>query len=538
MRPHSLSLALKFSIAVTILIVLSTFAVATLIIAYQKDALSQGAFEGNRAMAKNLAHDAAEPLLMFDPLRLEELVKTVQEATACRYAMIVDREGMVVAHTRRDRLGAKIADGDRLDLSGRTLDAKSLVKEAMYDNAPVMEFHHPITIGSEGLGTATLAFSLGAMEGVIEGRLASLRNYIYMITGIMLFVGIAGAFAVSNYLTKPLKRLKGRMIDVQSGKLDVEVENAGLIRCWERLACANKDCPSYGRLRCWAVAGTFCHGEVQGTFAQKIGDCRQCVVYRESCGDEVYELVEVFNQMLKDLRHNLQELEKANVERARMERLSALGEMATIVAHETKNPLNAIKLAASYLKNNFQGELLTEFLGIIEEETDRLNEISSNFLGFSKPAPINLRPCHVNAIVETTVDLIRREATDRNIEIVVLKDENLPVLMCDFSKIKQALLNLLINAMDASAAGNTISVFTETSGPDVRIIVQDRGRGMSAEEAEKVFKPFYSTKTRGTGLGLAIVDRIVKEHGGEIRLESAPGTGAKFSIMLKAGGHA
>ncbi|MHB8893566.1 MAG: sensor histidine kinase [Candidatus Geothermincolia bacterium] len=538
MKPHRLSLALKFSLAVTMLIVLSMFAVATLIITYQKDALSQGAFESNLAMSKNLARDAAESLLMFDPLRLDELVKTVQEATACRYVMIVDAEGTVVAHTRRDRLGSKMAGENRLDGVSFPRDARILVKEAVDDHELVREFHHPIAIGSEGLGMATLAFTLSAMEGVIEGRLSSLRNYIYMITGIMLFVGIAGAFAVSNYLTKPLKRLKDRMLDVQSGKLEVEVENPGLIRCWERLECGKNDCPSYGRLRCWAVAGTFCHGEVQGAFAQKIGDCRQCVVYRESCGDEIYELVEVFNQMLKDLRHNLQELEKANVEKARMERLSALGEMAAVVAHETKNPLNAIKLAASYLKNNFRGELLTEFLGIIEEETDRLNEISSNFLGFSKPSPINLKPCYVNAIVETTVDLIRQEATDRNIEIVVLKDENLPLITCDFSKIKQALLNLLINAMDASAAGNTISVSTEASGSDVRIVVQDTGKGMSAEETEKIFKPFYSTKTRGTGLGLAIVDRIIKEHGGEIRLDSAPGKGTKFTIRLQASAHA
>jgi signal transduction histidine kinase len=508
-------------------------AVATLIITYQKEALSQSAFESNLAMSKNLAHDAAEPLLTFDPLRLDELVKTVQEATSCRYAMIVDKEGTVVAHTSRDRLGSTITERDRLDMISRPFDVKDFVKDHLYDNEPAKEFSHTIAIGSEGLGIATVAYSLKAMEDVIEGRLSRLKKYIYMITGIMLLAGITGAFAVSNYLTKPLKRLKDRMLDVQSGNLDVEVENPRLIKCWERLDCAKKDCPSYGGVRCWDVAGTFCHGEVQGSFAQKIGDCRKCVVYRESCGDEIHELVEVFNQMLKDLRYNLQELEKANSEKAQLERLSALGEMASTVAHETKNPLNAIKLAASYLKNNFQGELLTEFLGIIEEEAERLNEISSNFLGFSKPAPLNLKQCNLNAIVEVTVDLIRQEATDRNIEIIVLKDENLPLMPCDFSRIKQALLNLLINAMDTSAAGDTISVNTKTSGPDVKIIVQDTGRGMSSEEVGKIFKPFYTTKTRGSGLGLAIVDRIIKEHGGEIEVDSMPGKGTKFIMTMK-----
>ena len=534
MRPRKLNLALKFSIAVTILIVLSMSAVATLIITYQKEALSQSAFENNLVMSKNLAHDAAEPLLMFDPLRLDELVRTVQEATSCRYAMIANNRGIVVAHTQRDRLGSVVTEKDSFDMLTGPFDMKEFVQEHIAGNEVIKEFSHPIMIGSEGLGMATVAYSLEAMGAVIEGRLAGLKKYIYMITGLMLLVGITGAFVVSNYLTKPLKRLKDRMLDVQSGNLDVEVENSRLIKCWERLNCAKKDCPSYGGFRCWAVAGTFCHGEVQGAFAQKIGDCRKCVVYQESCGDEIHELVEVFNQMLKDLRYNLKELDKANSEKARMERLSALGEMAATVAHETRNPLNAIKLAASYLKNNFQGELLTEFLGIIEEEAARLNEISSNFLDFSKPSPLNLKRCSINAIVEATVDLIRQEATDRNLELIVLKDENLPLMPCDFSRIKQALLNLLINAMDASAEGDTISVFTEAFGSGVQIIIQDTGKGMSAEETENIFKPFYSTKTRGSGLGLAIVDRIIKEHGGELDVDSMPGKGTKFIMTVKA----
>ncbi|MHB8880661.1 MAG: ATP-binding protein [Thermodesulfovibrionales bacterium] len=533
MRFPRLNLALKFSIAVNLLIVLSMFAVATLIITYQKEALNQSAFESNLAMSKNLAHDAAESLLMFDPLRLDELVNTVQEATSCRYAMIVDKEGTIVAHTQRNRLGSSITQKDRRDMLNRPFDMKDSVKEHLSGDELVKEFSHPIMIGSERLGMATVAYSLKAMEAVIENRLASLKKYIYMITGIMLLAGIAGAFVVSNYLTKPLKKLKDRMLDVQSGNLEVEVENPRLVKCWERLDCVKKDCPSYGGVRCWAVAGTFCHGEVQGSFAQKIGDCRKCIVYRESCGDEIHELVEVFNQMLRDLRFNLQELENSNLEKARMERLSALGEMASTVAHETKNPLNAIKLAASYLKSNFQGGLLTEFLGIIEEETERLNEISSDFLGFSKPAPLNLKPCNINAVLEVTVDLIRQEATDRNIEIVVQKDENLPLMPCDFSKIKQALLNLLINAMDVSLAGDTISVFTKAAKAGTQIVVQDTGPGMSTEEIEKIFRPFYSTKTRGSGLGLAIVDRIIKEHGGEIKVDSMPGKGTKFIITMK-----
>ena len=532
MKPNRLSLGQKFSIAVTVLIVLAMLGVTTLIINYQKDSLRQNTFESNLAMTRNLAHDAKGPLLMFDPLRLNELVTTVMEATSCAYAIVVDREGIVVAHTQRAFLGAQLSEQSFpepiLTLSG----GRESIREYSHENEPVKEFSVPIKIGSEIIGVAAVAYSIRSIDAAIEARLKNLKRYIYLITGIILLFGIAGAFAVSRLLTKPLKRLKETMLDIQTGNLDVEVEDPGIVRCWERMDCDKRDCPSYGKTRCWAIAGTFCCGNVQGTFAQKIGDCRKCVVYRESCGDEIRELVEVFNQMVRDLRYNLTELEKANTAKARLERLSALGEMAMTVAHETKNPLNSIRLAASYLKKNFQGEILTEFLSIIEEEVMRLNDITSNFLGFSKPAPIKLKTCDINVIVKSTVELIRQEATDRNIEVVILTDEHIPPFPCDFSRMKQALLNLLINALDASSAGDTITITTEAAGAQMKLSVQDTGPGIRPEALENIFKPFYTTKTRGSGLGLAIVDRIVKEHKGEIAVDSIVGKGTTFTIAL------
>jgi signal transduction histidine kinase len=538
MRSSRLSLGLKFSLAVTVLIVLTMLAVTTLIINYQKESLRQAAFEGDLAMTRNLAHDAEEHLLMFDPLRLNELVATVREAASCAYAMIVDRDGIIVAHTRKSLIGSLLPDQDRRMVNEPGAGADGTIREYLLEGDTVKEFTVPIKIGSELIGKAAVGYSVRAMDASIEARLEKLTHYIYLITGTILLFGIAGAFGVSTLLTRPLTRLKQKMQDVQAGNLHAEVENPRLVRCWERLGCDRKDCPSYGKTRCWAVAGTFCRGAVQGQFAQKIGDCRNCVVYQESSGDEMGELVEVFNQMVKDLRYNLTELEKVNTEKARMERLSALGEMATTVAHETKNPLNSIRLATSYLKKNFQGEILSEFLSIIEEEVMRLNEITSDFLGFSKPAPLKMRTTDINAIVKSTVELVRQEATDRNIEVVILTDEHVPPVLCDFSRMKQAVLNLLLNAIDASAAGNAIIITTEAAGASMTLSVQDSGRGLPPEELENIFKPFYTTKTRGSGLGLAIVDRIVKEHKGEIAVESAVGKGAKFTIVLPVYEHA
>jgi two-component system sensor histidine kinase HydH len=533
MKANRLNLGLKFSIAVTIIIGITMFAVATLIINYQRESLRQNTAASNFAMTRNLAHDAAESLVVFDPLRLDELVSTVQGVAPSAYAVIADNNGVVVADTERSRLGSPLKQVSP-ELASALANDVETIREFQYQHEPVKEFSVPVKIGSKVLGLATIGYSMTTVDAAIEERMASLKKYIYMISAIILLGSIAGAFAVSSFLTKPLRRLKDRMIDVQTGNLDVEVENPQLVRCWERLGCSRKDCPSYGKSRCWAIAGTFCHGVVQGQFAQKIGDCRKCIVYKESCGDEIHELVEVFNQMVKDLKHNLNALETANREKSRMERMSALGEMATTVAHETKNPLNSIRLATSYLKKNFEGEILTEFLSIIEEEVMRLNDMTTSFLGFSKPAPLKLKTCDLNAIVKSTVALIRQEATDRNIEVIILVDEHIPPIQCDYARMKQALLNLLINAIDASREGDAITITTEASGAVLSISVQDTGRGIAPEDVEKIFKPFYTTKTRGSGLGLAIVDRIVKEHGGRIEVDSAPERGATFTMELPA----
>jgi two-component system sensor histidine kinase HydH len=537
MKSANLNLGLKFSIAVIILIGLAMFGVTTLIINYQKDSLRQNTAESNLAMTRNLAHDAAAFLVVFDPLRLDELVNTVSGVAPSAYALIADNNGMIVAHTKRAYLGSNLNRQTYPGLAETLADGKELIREYHYEDMPVKEFSVPIRLGDEVLGLATIGYSTNAIDAMIGTRLKNLRTYIYMITGIMLLCGIIGAFVVSNFLTKPLRRLKERMIDVQTGNLNVEVENPRIVKCWERLGCEKKECPSYGKVRCWATAGTFCHGAVQGAFAQKIGDCRKCVVYKESCGDEIQELVEVFNQMVNDLRYNLQKLDLANSEKSRMERLSALGEMAATVAHETKNPLNSIRLAASYLKKNFQGDILNEFLSIIEEEVLRLNDITSGFLGFSKPAPLALRTCDINSVVRSTVELIRQEATDRNIEVIVLTDENLPPVSCDFSAMKQALLNLLLNAIDASKEGNAISLATELTGATIRLSVQDTGTGMPEDQIANIFKPFYTTKTRGSGLGLAIVDRIIKEHRGSIQVESEAGKGTRLTIELPVEDH-
>ncbi|GAB4333750.1 MAG: hypothetical protein Kow0089_02580 [Desulfobulbaceae bacterium] len=331
---------------------------------------------------------------------------------------------------------------------------------------------------------------------------------------------------------KEIKSLKEKMLALQSGDYDVEAENPRVVRCWERLNCDKTDCPAYGRLRCWSIAGTCCHGEVTGKFAQKIKDCRECVVYRESCGDEIGELIETFNLMVKEVKHDVAERVRSNEERARTERLSEIGDMVAGVAHETRNPLHSIGLATSFLRKKYRDALMNEFLGIIEEEVKKLSRLTSVFLDFSNPTPLRIGTCDLNRIVDDVVAGLADEAGRRDVAVTTRLDAGLPELRSDRSRLEDLVAALLENALEASEAGMTVTVETTMAEGAVRVAVGDEGPGIPETERERIFRPFYTTKVKGPGLGLAIVQRVVHELGGTVRVDDNGGKGALFTVIL------
>lgn len=243
--------------------------------------------------------------------------------------------------------------------------------------------------------------------------------------------------------------------------------------------------------------------------------------------DEIEDLATSFNSMVSDL-------ERSVSEQLRLSRLAATGELAATLAHEIRNPLNAIQGAASYIRKNFRGALLTEFLKIINEEVSRINKLTTNLLNFARPIKPYLSPSNLNGIVKNTVDLIRNEFDEKGVNLSIELDETLPDALIDQNQIKQVLINLLINALDATDSGGSVRIVTGSSNGRIMVSVIDSGRGIKKEDIKNIFNPFFTTKTSGTGLGLAISERIAKEHGGEITVESNEKRGSRFSLFIPA----
>jgi signal transduction histidine kinase len=221
------------------------------------------------------------------------------------------------------------------------------------------------------------------------------------------------------------------------------------------------------------------------------------------------------------------------------ERISSLAKLAAGVAHEIRNPLNAVSMAAQRLQREFSppaGEEKAEFqriTHIIRDEVRRLDGIVEDFLGLSRTDRLHLHAQPITDLLRRIGFLVREEAEALGIRLVEERSDYSPSILMDAGKMEQALLNIVRNAMESISGKGCIAIGVEKSGRNrAGIKVRDSGTGIPPEEACRVFDPFYTTKENGVGLGLCIAHEIVVAHGGEIRIHSEPGVGTTFEILL------
>ncbi|MFH0781311.1 MAG: ATP-binding protein [Pseudomonadota bacterium] len=217
----------------------------------------------------------------------------------------------------------------------------------------------------------------------------------------------------------------------------------------------------------------------------------------------------------------------------RSERLAALGKMAAGVAHELRNPLSSIKGLAVLLKSHVSvsgGGV--ETADILVKEVERLNRSIGELLDYARPGQLTREPAAIDEIIKKTVSLVQIDAESYKISIVLSLAEGLPMILVDRDKLNQVVLNLLLNALQAMPNGGILTVRTERDGGMIVISVKDNGEGISPENLQRVFDPYFTTKSNGTGLGLALTAKIVEEHGGTIKIFSDLSEYTEVRVML------
>ena len=222
-------------------------------------------------------------------------------------------------------------------------------------------------------------------------------------------------------------------------------------------------------------------------------------------------------------------------DRSRMagRRLAALSRLSAGVAHEVKNPLNAMMIHLELLRQHVDSDAGRAHADVIGNEIRRLDDVVQGFLKFSRPEDLKVQPVRLAGLLDEVVPIVRSEADRAGVRLVVDCRPDVPDVNGDPTMLQQAFLNLALNACQAMPGGGTLRIHAEAArGRRVSIAFTDTGVGIKPEHLERIFDLYFTTKEKGSGIGLSMVYRTVQMHDGEIEVQSTPGVGTTFTIVL------
>ncbi|HSN14948.1 MAG TPA: ATP-binding protein [Anaeromyxobacteraceae bacterium] len=406
-------------------------------------------------------------------LKPDRLLRIFARSAAYR-VYLVDGRGRVVVHPDPARVVG------RADVSG-----SQIVHQATRGPVAraVRDFEGPdgAVIGAfarVGLGRLVVVAEVPRAEALRATRDLGRRTILLGLA--ILFVGILASYLLGRRITAPLRHLQQAALRVGAGELGTQV-------------------PVEGR-------------------------------------GETAELAAAFNRMSGELADRESRLSEAHTQLSRADKLSAVGELAASIAHEVKNPVTAVVGYAQLGRETLDLAEAHELFGLVEQQGWRAGEVLQSLLEFTRREPTAPEPVAPAALVDETLRLLRHPLRLRGVTVTSELAEGLPTVLAHAGELQQVLVNLLLNAADAMEGREQRRVTVRASAGEGQVLlaVSDSGTGIPPELRGKIFQPFFTTKKGrdGTGLGLSVSQRIVKDLGGEIRLESTVGEGSTFTVVL------
>jgi signal transduction histidine kinase len=327
-------------------------------------------------------------------------------------------------------------------------------------------------IGIKIFGGMNPELHIGIKEERITQTLNRIRNLVITLTVIVTIIGTVFSCSLSRLITKPLYRL----VD-------------------------------------------FTHSLSKGEFGKKI---------ESSSKDEIGDLAATFNNLSHELKLYRERMEDSYKQMLRTEKLTALGRLSAGLAHEIRNPLTSIKVLFQTFKDN--PDLTKEDMRVVLSAVEQMDGLLTKFLRFARSDEFNLMDVYVNSLIKQVINLASFQIKNHSIA-VSLELAKLPPVKADRAMIQQALLNLILNAVEAMPGGGTLTVASRSENVSIIVDIKDTGNGISEGIKDKIFDPFFTTKDEGTGLGLSIVYNVVNLHNGEVGFESN-GNGTTFTIRI------
>lgn len=327
-------------------------------------------------------------------------------------------------------------------------------------------------IGLKVFGGMNPELHIGIKEERITQALRRIRNIVITSTIIITLIGSVLSCSLSGLITKPLHKLMN-----------------------------------------------FTHTLSKGEFGKRI-DIKS--------GDEVGELAETFNNLSGELELYRKKMEESYKQMLRTEKLTALGRLSAGLAHELRNPLTSIKVLFQTFKDN--PSLTKEDMKVVLLASEQMDDLLTRFLRFAKSDEFNMSDVYINSLIKHVIKLTEFQLKDRSINLSLALSK-LPPIKADRAMIQQALLNLVLNAVEAMSGGGTLTISSRAQDGYAFVSVSDTGMGIPEDIKDKIFDPFFTTKGDGTGLGLSIVYNIVNLHNGNVSFESN-GEGTIFNLEI------
>ncbi|UCF94812.1 MAG: PAS domain-containing protein [Desulfobacterales bacterium] len=505
--------------------------------------------------------------------QLQRLLSETAQQPDIVHLIVADPNGTIMAHNDLEQVGARY--GQDLDLV-KISHAKTLqwrqglqpngtkVFEVFRKFAPTgwpmgmmrgrMRMPHRFQPGPEDSENPAyppqIIFVGLDMTSIAEAQAADVRHAVVM-GAILLLAGFAGMMLL--FLAQSHRATKASLSRIKAFSDNV-VENMpiGLVALDrdKNIAAFNHVAESVLQLTSGLAIGQKAAQIVPPELLAQIetAENRDAVIAKEiACpvGNGQVVPLEIGTNLLKDedgnclgyvlLFKDLTEVRFLREEIARNQRLASVGRLAAGVAHEIRNPLSSIKGFATYFKERYRDiPDDQQTANIMIQEVDRLNRVVGQLLEFARPVTVAYQPTVLKDLIENSVKLVERRAAEKKIVVKTHVSAQTEQGFVDPDRLNQVLLNLYLNAIEAMEEGGelTISLAANNANGEVRICVSDTGCGISRENLASIFDPYYTTKSTGTGLGLAIAHHIIEALDGKLDVESQPGQGTRFTILL------
>lgn len=488
---------------------------------------------------------AGEELLQFrKEVGVGVLMQQISRYPGIQFIVLQAEDGIILASEGISRLPSIRSDAFLMNaLQQNTLSSRL----TEFDGQPIFECVRSFTFKGEPLGMFRIGLKTDHLEQA-SNRMQRRLVIMSIVLGLFLLISINFLAINQNYQT--IRQAYHRIQTYSSNILEHMADAVVAIDGDQRISLFNHAASELFGLAADEVIGRPC----QLCFAANLAPLLDALQTGSTVKDIEQSInlngrrlvLSISTSVLKNdqgqiesafaVINNLTEKRQLEETVRRKEKLTAMGQLASGVAHEIRNPLNAIGMIAQRLAREFEptagSDEYRELTKIVVTEVRRINDIIQQFLKFARPPKLQLSATDVNIMIDNTVKLVASQAREKKIEIATAFGP-LPTVMMDQNQMQQVLLNLIQNAMEAIHGAGKITISSGLSRErEVVIRIIDTGIGMNEETQSKIFNLYYTTKPQGTGLGLSLVHQIISQHDGRIEVESAVGKGTTFSIYL------